>query len=200
MRIRLIVGLANPGKELSFTRHNAGAWFVEACAARHGILMLPHPALSALVGIGTINDLNFPCAITSTPINTCGATVASLSELYDIPREEILIVHDDLRLLPGLARFKFNRNNVHCLHNGIRDITQHLRTNQFNRLALGIGHPGITAQVGNYVMSNPDDHEREKIDTAIQYCLDWLPEILSGDWHKVMAVVHTRSTKPKFKP
>jgi len=199
MKVRLIVGLGNPGKDLALIRHSAGAWFIEACAARYKIDLQKHDDLSALVGVGIIGNIKFPCAITITPINNCGATVERLSELHNIPTQEILVVHDDLSFLPGIARFKFIHNTSRSLHNGIRNINQHLRTNEFNRLSIGIGHPGIKAQVPNYVMSPPDAHEREKIDTAVQDCLDCLPDVLEGNWNIVMNAIHSRRLKPNFR-
>jgi PTH1 family peptidyl-tRNA hydrolase len=199
MKIRLIVGLGNPGEKFALTRHNAGAWFTDKLCQRYNIKMQPLPDIEAVSGDGKIEGTIFTCALTTSPINNCGAAVKSLMSSYDILPEQVLVAHDDLAILPGYVRFKFDNTRSQCLHNGVRDIVSNLNSTKFNRLRIGIGNPGIRAQVGKYVMSNPDDEEKRKIDDALEESINWMPDILTGNWYTVMNFLH-KTQRPKFKP
>lgn len=188
MTIQLIVGLANPGKEYAATRHNAGAWWVQALCDQEHITLQNQTKLQAVVGQGAVGNHKFKCAIPTTYMNHSGQAVAKIAQYFAIPPEEILIVHDELDFAPGVIRIKFAGG--HAGHNGLRDIIPQLGSEKFHRLRIGIGHPGNKDQVADFVLNNPSKHDQKLIETAIQDSLALLPAIISGDWQSVMNQLH----------
>ncbi len=185
--IQLIVGLGNPGDQYLKTRHNAGFWFVDSLAYQanatfrrdnkfHGeCLKLSQPSPHWLLKPDTY-------------MNRSGQAVTALARFYRIEPEHILVVHDELDLPPGTARLK--RGGGHGGHNGLRDIVQHLGSKDFLRLRLGIGHPGHSKQVANYVLKNPSATDQSVIEQAMQGALEVLPLVLSGELNKAMNTLH----------
>ena len=188
MPIQLIVGLANPGKEYASTRHNAGAWWVQALCEQNHITLQAQSKLQATVAQGNLNQHKFRCAIPTTFMNHTGTAVAKIAQYFNIPAEEILIVHDELDFPAGIIRLK--SGGGHGGHNGLRDIVPQLGSEKFHRLRIGIGHPGNKDQVADYVLSNPSKHDQKLIEAAIQNSLNLLPAILNSDWPTVMNQLH----------
>lgn len=188
MPIQLIVGLANPGKDYDATRHNAGAWWLQALCQQYGITLQIQSKLQAQVGQATIGNAKFRCAIPSTYMNHSGQAVNSIAKYFDIPADEILVAHDELDFPPGVIRLK--TGGGHGGHNGLRDIVPQLGTPNFHRLRIGIGHPGNKDLVADYVLSNPSKHDKQLIDTAIEDSLSCVPAILAGDWQTAMNSLH----------
>ena len=183
--IRLIVGLGNPGPEYAATRHNAGAWFTDQAARReHATPRLESKFFGLYARSG---ELHFVWP--QTYMNASGKSVAAVARFYKILPEEILVVHDELDLPPGSARFK--KGGGHGGHNGLRDIHSALGTPDYWRLRLGIGHPGDKSQVAHFVLKPPRSEEQTLIDIAIGHALDTLPDVLRGDFPAAMKTLHT---------
>lgn len=191
--IRMIVGLGNPGSEYEGTRHNAGQDLVELLARQHSSPLASTPkyfGFSAQARVGG-NDLRL--LVPTTFMNRSGQAVAALSKFYKIQPEEILVVHDELDLAPGVAKLKIGGG--HGGHNGLRDIISALGNNKnFVRLRLGIGHPGHASAVANYVLKRAAPNDQQAIANAIDESLCVVPDLLSGDWDKATRTLHT-STK-----
>lgn len=188
MPIQLIVGLANPGKEYASTRHNAGAWWVQALCADQNISLQAQSKLQAMLGQGQIGNFKFKCAIPTTYMNHSGQSVAKIAQYFDLPAEDILIVHDELDFAPGIIRVKIGGG--HGGHNGLRDVIPQLGSEKFHRLRIGIGHPGDKDQVSDYVLNTPSKHDQKLITTAIEDSLRLLPDIIAGNWQEVMSQLH----------
>jgi len=122
-------------------------------------------------------------------MNRSGLPVASLAAFYQIPRNGILIVHDDLDLPPGTVKLK--KGGGHGGHNGLRDLIPHLGGNDFLRLRIGIGHPGHRDDVVGYVLKNASREDRAAIDHAIDEAVKVLPDIIAGNLDKAMKTLHT---------
>ncbi len=187
-KIKLIVGLANPGTEYENTRHNAGAWFVETLCQREKLTLSIekkfHGKISKLPG------LDCHLMIPTTYMNNSGLAVASIAQFYKINPEEILIVHDELDLSAGDIKLNFNRGAAG--HNGLRSIIDALQGSQaFYRLRIGIGRP-TRGETVDYVLSAPSKLEREKIDNSIADAIEILPLLLVGDIDKAMQQLHTK--------
>src|SRR5690554_808199 len=118
--IRLIVGLGNPGAEYEQTRHNAGAWLVSRLARAENISLSPDRKFFGLAGRGRIGGEDCWLLLPTTFMNLSGQAVAALANFYKIKPEEILVVHDELDLPAGVARFK--TGGGHGGQNGLRDI------------------------------------------------------------------------------
>jgi len=188
--IQLIVGLGNPGPEYDKTRHNAGAWFIHTIAEQEGIQLRPESKFKGLHAL--FNCCGHPCRLLlpSTFMNLSGQSVRAIAGFYKIPPEAMLIAHDELDLSPGTARLKFDGG--HGGHNGLRDIINHLHTKLFHRLRLGIGHPGNSREVVDYVLKRPSKNEEQEVRHAIDDALHTLPDIVAGELQKAMKALHTQ--------
>ena len=186
--IRLIVGLANPGKEYAETRHNAGAWFVERLCEIYRETLRPEKKLFGLAGRIQFDGYDCRLLIPTTFMNDSGKAVASALNYYELDTSELLIAHDELDLMPGDIRLKFAGG--HGGHNGLRDIFKPIGA-EFLRLRIGIGKP---PQKGiEHVLGNPGKTEREQIDQAITTAVGVLPDLLSGKINQAMKILNTRN-------
>ena len=193
--IRLFVGLGNPGAEYEATRHNAGFWWVDALAAQLGVRLAPERGYQALVA--RVSRAAGPIWLLQpmTFMNRSGFAVATLARFFKIEPAQILVVHDELDLSPGQAKLKFGGSAAG--HNGLKDIHGMLGTQDFWRLRLGIGHPGVKSEVVNYVLKKPSAEHREAIAKASEQSLKAFDYFLSGEMEKALAVVHAGPQRPK---
>jgi PTH1 family peptidyl-tRNA hydrolase len=189
--VQLIVGLGNPGPEYDQTRHNAGALFVERLANSQRINLSADRKYFGLTGKFSHQGRDVRLLIPTTYMNRSGQAVAALANFFRIPAEAILVAHDELDMPPGVAKLK--QGGGHGGHNGLRDIIAQLGNQKdFHRLRLGIGHPGHSSMVSNYVLGRAPRSEQELLDTSIDFALGVLPEILAGDWSKAMHKLHSQ--------
>jgi len=187
--IRLIVGLANPGEKYAETRHNAGAWLVEALAITCNTPLRPEAKYHGEHAIVKLHGETCHLLIPSTYMNLSGQAVSACMRYHKIPSDAVLIVHDEIDLPPGIIRLKFDGG--HGGHNGLQDIISHLGTRQFYRLRIGVGHPGNSKDVSDYVLGRPSKSDRLKIDDAITRAQDTLPLIMDGNIQKAMQSLHS---------
>jgi peptidyl-tRNA hydrolase, PTH1 family len=193
--IRLLVGLGNPGPEYEDTRHNAGFWFIDAVARQMKVSLTPDRSYFGLAA--RVNTPEGPLWLLEpmTFMNLSGKSVAALARFFKIAPDEILVAHDELDLLPGQVKLK--QGGSHAGHNGLKDIHAQLGTADYWRLRLGIGHPGVKAEVVNYVLRKPSVEHREAIDKTITQSLEALPLLLSGDMARAMMKIHAKPPRPK---
>ena len=187
--VQLIVGLGNPGAEYEQTRHNAGFWFVDELARVNQCPLRKEARFHAEVGRCTLHGHDCRLQKPITFMNRSGQAVIALTDFLRIPPSEILVVHDELDLLPGTVRLK--KGGGHGGHNGLRDLIAHLGTQDFMRLRVGIGHPGDRNQVVDYVLHRPGRDEHEQIDAAIQRALDVMPLAVAGEFERAMHKLHS---------
>ena len=190
--IRLIVGLGNPGDKYIGTRHNAGQEFVRKLAVQLKFNELK-PNLKLFSKAARISSIHkdLHLIIPETFMNESGRSVAAYSKFFKINPKEILVVHDDLDIAPGLARFKIGGG--HGGHNGLRDIICSLGKNtDFYRLRIGIGHPGSADKVTSYVLSKPSDQDKQNINLAINEAMSLIPILLEGNITLAMSKLHSK--------
>lgn len=188
--IRLIVGLGNPGAEYEKTRHNAGFWLVDELAWKLKAPPLgPEGKFFGEAGRVKLDGEDLWLLKPMTFMNLSGQSVGALARFYKIAPEEVLVVHDELDLEPGIAKLK--QGGGHGGHNGLKDIIAKLGTPNFWRLRIGIGHPGDRAEVVNFVLKKPRAEEQQEIDDAIGRALAVLPQVIAGDMPGAMKVLHT---------
>ena len=188
--VALIVGLGNPGPQYEATRHNAGFWFVEQIARQQGEQFRLENKFHAEIAKVVIGAKQVWLLKPNTFMNRSGQSVAALARFYKIPLENILVVHDELDLDPGIARLK--QGGGHGGHNGLRDIVAQMGGKDFIRLRIGIGHPGDSKQVSNFVLSRASANDQRVIDESIGDALSVLPQIVSGEFQKAMNELHTK--------
>ncbi len=196
--IRLIVGLGNPGAEYENTRHNAGFWWLDALAAQLRSPLQPERSYQAKVArVNQAPGATGPVWLLQpmTFMNRSGVSVSLLARFFKIAPQELLVVHDELDLQPGQAKLKFGGSAAG--HNGLKDIQHMLGSHDYWRLRLGIGHPGVKAEVINYVLKKPSTEDREAIDRASTQSLQALEPMLAGDMDRARAVVHAQPQRPK---
>lgn len=165
-QIKLIVGLGNPGDQYAHTRHNAGEWLINKLSDYHNFRLTPETKFSAKVARGFIANKEVRLVIPTTFMNLSGKAVGAIANFYRIEPEQIVIIHDELDLPPGVAKIK--QGGGHGGHNGLKDIIAALGNNKnFYRLRLGIGHPGNKNLVSGYVLTKPPQNELSLIEKAI---------------------------------
>jgi PTH1 family peptidyl-tRNA hydrolase len=193
--IRLIVGLGNPGPEYAATRHNAGFWFVDALARRLKVSLAPERAYSGFAARANVAGQTVWLLEPTTFMNVSGKSVAALARFFKIAPAEILVVHDELDLMPGHAKLKLGGSPAG--HNGLKDIHAQLGSADYWRLRLGIGHPGVKSEVINYVLKKPSAMERDEIEKSIEQSLSGIDLLLAGDIERAMMKMNARPPKPK---
>jgi len=193
--IRLLVGLGNPGPEYEATRHNAGFWFIDEVARALRVSLVPERSYFGLAARANLADGPVWLLEPMTFMNLSGKSVAALARFFKIAPGEILVAHDELDLLPGQVKMKLGGS--HAGHNGLKDIQAQLGSADFWRLRLGIGHPGVKAEVVNYVLRKPPSEQREAIDKSIEQSLSALPLMLEGDMERALMKVHAKPPRPK---
>ncbi len=187
--IALIVGLGNPGTQYGATRHNAGFWFLDAIARSYGGQFHGDAKFHGDLCRITVDGKRVWLLKPSTFMNRSGQAVAALARFYKISPEQILVVHDELDLSPGVARLK--KGGGHGGHNGLRDIAAQLGKD-YRRLRLGIGHPGVGRDVSAYVLNRAPAVEERLIEAAMAEAQAVLPLIVQGDFDKAMNRLHSK--------
>jgi PTH1 family peptidyl-tRNA hydrolase len=189
MAIRLIAGLGNPGPEYEQTRHNAGFWLVDALAGKR---LARETRFNALAGKTAIAGQEVWLLQPQTFMNRSGQSVGALARFYKIAPEEILVVHDELDMPPGVAKLK--KGGSSGGHNGLKDITAALGTQDYWRLRIGIGHPrtaGSQQVVADYVLHRPRKDEQQLIDTAIEKSLGVMALLCEGKYDIATMQLHS---------
>lgn len=188
--VELIVGLGNPGPNYERTRHNVGADLVlELAKSLHTELKHESKFFGDTARV-SIAGRDVRLLIPSTFMNLSGKSVAALARFYQIAPENILVVHDELDMDPGIVRFK--KAGGHGGHNGLRDTIKSLGNNKdFARLRIGIGHPGQANLVADYVLKKASPNDQQLIANSIDDALRHLPTAVEGHWEKAMTALHS---------
>ena len=191
MRIKLIAGLGNPGREHERDRHNVGFWFIKRLADKLRVSLNKDAKYHAMVARIAHNGGDLWLMAPQTYMNLSGKAVGALARFYKIQPEEILIVHDELDFEPGTVKLK--KGGGAGGHNGLKDIEAQLGSQATWRLRVGIGHPGDKHVVPDYVLSAPAPADREAIDTALDRGLDISDLLIAGEMSAAMLKLHTKS-------
>jgi peptidyl-tRNA hydrolase, PTH1 family len=192
LALRIVVGLGNPGPEHQVTRHNAGFWFADLLARRHGKEFRDYRKFSGETARISIGDADLIVLKPTTYMNRSGLSIRQLSDFYKILPEEILVAHDELDLPVGSVRLK--QGGGHGGHNGLRDTIAHIGEN-FWRLRIGIGHPGKKADVIDYVLTRAPRAEEDLILESISTAADCMPLLLEQGAERAMTRLHSRAGK-----
>ena len=190
--LRLIVGLGNPGPEHQATRHNAGFWFVDVLARRHGGEFRDYRKYSGETARVSVGTGEIVLLKPTTYMNRSGLSIRQLSEFYKIAADDILVAHDELDLPVGSLRLK--HGGGHGGHNGLRDAIAHIGES-FWRLRLGIGHPGNKTDVIDYVLTRAPRSEEDLIMEAVNLAADCIPLLLEQGAERAMTKLHSRAGK-----
>ncbi|MDB5844359.1 MAG: peptidyl-tRNA hydrolase [Polaromonas sp.] len=195
--IKLFVGLGNPGPDYEATRHNAGFWWIDALSQELKAPLSLDKNYHGQVARTTVNGQTVWLLKPLTFMNLSGKSVAALARFFKIAPGEVLVAHDELDIVPGQVKLKFGGS--HAGHNGLRDIHAQLGSADYWRLRIGVGHPGVKAEVINWVLKKPSQEHRVAIEDCIARSLKAVPELLKGEMEKAMMLIHT-SQPPRPKP
>ena len=187
--LRLIVGLGNPGAEHARTRHNAGFWFIDALALHESARFGLESKLFGETAKVSIAGQSVWLLRPATFMNASGKSIMAALRYWKIEPEEMLVVHDELDLPPGVARLKFDGG--HGGQNGLRDTIRLLGHGKFHRLRIGIGHPGHKDKVTPWVLGRPGIADEALILRAIGEAADVLPLAVQGQFSDAMTRLHT---------
>ena len=146
----LMAGLGNPGARYARNRHNIGFMAIEAIAAEHRIGPF-RSRFQGAVAEGQIGGARVALLMPQTFMNDSGLSVGAAMRFFKLELSQIVVIHDELDLAPAKARIKLGGGNAG--HNGLRSITAHIG-NDYKRLRLGIGHPGVKELVHPYVLGD----------------------------------------------
>ena len=188
--IKLIVGLGNPGPEYESTRHNAGAIFLAELARQHSLSFKAEKKFHGHYAKANIAGHDVHLLFPATFMNRSGQAVQAIAQFFKIQASEILVAHDELDIPCGTMKLKLGGG--HGGQNGLRDIITKLGGEKgFQRLRIGIGHPGHASKVTGHVLSKPSKIEAEQLTAVIDEAIRYLPEIISGDTAKAMNALHS---------
>lgn len=183
-KVKLLVGLGNPGAQYAHTRHNVGFWWLDALADTQNINLKADAKFFGAVAKWRQSWLLKP----ATFVNASGQAVFAVARYHQFTTSEMLIVHDDLDLPVGSVRLKYAGGTGG--HNGLKDIVANLGGEHFWRLRLGIGHPGAKHQVVPYVLSAPPPTELSILEQAIRRSLTVLDDVMSGEMERAIQNLH----------
>jgi peptidyl-tRNA hydrolase, PTH1 family len=188
--LRIIVGLGNPGPEHQVTRHNAGFWFVDLLARRHGAEFRDYRKYSGEAARVNISGQDLVLLKPTTYMNRSGLAVRQLCDFYKVATDEVLVAHDELDLPVGTVRLK--SGGGHGGHNGLRDTIAHIGES-FWRLRLGVGHPGNKTEVIDYVLTRAPRAEEDLIFEAVNMAADCMPLLIEQGAERAMTKLHSRA-------
>ncbi len=190
--MRMIVGLGNPGSKYIATRHNIGFILADSIADQYGgAWRSKFQAEEQKVSIASRDVILLK---PQTYMNLSGQSVAAAAKFYKIKPREILVIHDELDLAPGQVKLKMGGG--HAGHNGLRSIIEHMGAD-FERLRVGIGHPGDKSQVSNYVLHDFAKSDQDWIARLQENLPKALPYYFEGNPSRFMESIKGAAPKPK---
>ncbi len=191
--LKIVVGLGNPGADYARTRHNAGFWLADELARRHGGTFRfegKHQAELARIRIG---GEELWLAKPMTFMNRSGGPVSSVLGFYKLTPAQMLVAHDEIDLPSGTVRLK--EAGGHGGHNGLRDLIA-AQGDGFWRLRIGVGHPGSSKEVVDFVLTHAGKDEQRIIDETIVAGADAIEEMLRSGAQIAMNKLHARPKAP----
>ena len=188
--VQVIVGLGNPGQQYEQTRHNAGASLISILSQQYASDLKLEERFFGFIARVKVDIQDVRLLIPNTYMNLSGKSIAAFAKFYQISPENILIVHDDIDLAPGISKYKIGGG--HGGHNGLKDTIRALGNNSnFARLRIGVGHPGESDEVVNFVLKKASQNEQKLINESIINCISTIPLAVTGKWNEAMKDLHT---------
>jgi len=189
--VQLIVGLGNPGQQYEQTRHNAGASLISILSQQYVSDLKLEERFFGFIARVKIDIQDVRLLIPNTYMNLSGKSIAAFAKFYQISPENILVVHDDIDLAPGISKYKIGGG--HGGHNGLKDTIRALGNNSnFARLRIGVGHPGESDEVVNFVLKKASQNEQRLINESIINCISTIPLAVTGKWNEAKKDLHKR--------
>jgi peptidyl-tRNA hydrolase, PTH1 family len=173
--MKCIVGLGNPGKKFENTRHNVGFMVIDRLADQF-TLPLTKEKFKGMYSTGVVNGEKVLLVKPLTYMNVSGECIRPFLDFYQIPVEDLVVIYDDLDLPAGKIRLR--QKGSAGGHNGVKSTIQHLGTQDFKRIRIGIDRPQNGISVPDYVLQRFSKEESTHIGDAVNQsadaCTDWL--------------------------
>jgi PTH1 family peptidyl-tRNA hydrolase len=161
--MRLFVGLGNPGTKYAGHRHNVGFVAVDEIARRHGFAPWRR-RFQGETSEGTFGAERVVLLKPATYMNESGRAVQEATNFFKMPHGNVVVFHDEIELPPAKLRVKVGGGNAG--HNGLRSLTEHIG-NDYKRVRIGVGHPGIKEVVPNYVLHDFSKEDRVWVEALV---------------------------------
>jgi len=187
-----VVGLGNPGKDYSYTRHNVGFDTVDILASRNNI-KINKIKFKSVYGEGIIGGKKTLLVKPQTYMNNSGMAVLDLYKFYKIPLENIIVIVDDVDIEFGTIRIR--KKGSSGSHNGLKSIIYHLESEEFPRIKIGIGNKKEGQDLADFVLSRFSKDERIYIDAAIEKAAQAVETIIKYDIDKAMNEFNSRKSQ-----
>ena len=177
-----LIGLGNPGKKYSQTRHNIGFVLLQNLSKKYNSTFLLKDKLKSSFSEFKINDSTYRLFLPNTFMNNSGDAVRAIVDWYKINLDQIFIIVDDKDL--PLGRIRFRKKGSSGGHNGLKSIIEKLQTNNFNRIRIGIGSPPFKKGTNNHntishVLGNISLEEKKILDKVYKTVIKSLEELNS---------------------
>lgn len=189
----LIVGLGNPGAKYAANRHNIGFMAVDQIAADHRFGPWKSK-FQARIAEGRLGREKAVLLKPETYMNLSGQSVGQAMRFYKLEPEQVIVFHDELDLAPGKCRVK--SGGGHAGHNGLRSLHQHIGPD-YQRVRLGIGHPGHKDRVAGYVLHDFAKADQDWLDDLLRGIGEGAPDLAAGDSGRFMNAVSLRTSPPR---
>ena len=191
----IIVGLGNPGKEYENTRHNAGFNSIDVLANKYNI-SIREAEHKALVGKGYIEGQKVILVKPQTYMNNSGEAVREITDYYKVdPESELIVLYDDISLPVGTLRIR-DKGSAGG-HNGIKSLIQHLGTQVFLRIKVGVGDKIPEMDLVNHVLGHFNKDDAEMMKESFTKAAEATVMMLGGDIEKAMNIYNTKPKKEK---
>ena len=190
----LIVGFGNPGKEYHNTRHNLGFKAVDLFCSQLG-LHLSDRRFQALSSSTNYHGKKIIVASPQTFMNLSGVSVKHLLDYYTTEVKNLLVVHDDLDL--DVGRLKIVRGGGAGGHHGVESVIIHLKTNEFNRIRIGIGRPRYNEPIEDFVLSPPYDDQKNPIKDILYSAVEAIKLFIMDGVESAMSKFNSLTTQEK---
>ncbi|WP_343189574.1 aminoacyl-tRNA hydrolase [Buchnera aphidicola] len=169
---KIIIGLSNPINKYYDTRHNVGSWYIKILSKKYLISLKKKNKFKGYLGKIKFFDEYIYVFIPNFFMNLNGKYIFSLLSFYNISYKNILIIHDELDLLPGEIKFRYGFG--HNGHNGLKSIFNFFKKKKFYRLSIGIGRPNNCNKISSYVLSSPSIQDKKKIINIINFSISFI--------------------------
>ena len=182
----IICGLGNPGSKYEMTRHNVGFIALDLLAEKAGLGRLTKTKCKAVYGTGSIAGKSVLLMKPQTYMNLSGEAVRDMMQAFSVPAERLIVIFDDADLAPG--RIRIRKNGSAGGHNGLKSIIQHLGSDQFPRLKIGVGgkpHPDY--DMADWVLSKFTGEDQTAIDGAVKRAADAVETYIKEGPDKAMS-------------
>lgn len=192
--MKIIAGLGNPTKEYVGTRHNIGFDGVTAIADKYRI-SVTEKAHNALVGKGIINGERVLLMKPQTYMNLSGEAIGDAMRFYKLDPEDLIVIYDDVNLEPGAIRVR--EGGSAGGHNGMKNIIQHVGTEKFSRVRIGVGEKPKEWDLKDYVLGHFSRDDEPKMREALGNTVTAVEMIVSGDIQRAMSAFNKKKKAPE---